>query len=374
MKTKLLTICLFFFTSQVFADEYAYKVKNTTPPTDIYKYDLSVINFAKKEFYQKPECNFENQVIYGKYDTYMGKNMHMTFCNKDVKKYKNEIYFYRKPMAFQDPKNLETQRKKHENYYSLYVMDCTNNEVRSFGSSSVQFGSASWPEHKPTKIFSANPPYKVDEKYYKELKKVFCGTTVQINSKNKFTYYQYGFSPDWYEKNKQGKQLSWTADENFEENEFRNIIHFKGEIDQKFISYFKEKNIPIHKLNFQNISIASKAKIDCKKKNIKFKDSNLKLKKNEFNMLYEQVCNTRSKFYVGKPIQKKYALSDSFINNKKYMIKPKKNNIKKVRLKEKSPIKKKAIIFDVDKASKTCLNLGFKQGTKKYKNCIIELL
>ncbi len=29
---------------------------------------------------------------------------------------------------------------------------------------------------------------------------------------------------------------------------------------------------------------------------------------------------------------------------------------------------------DLDKASQTCLDLGFKKGTKKYKNCIIELL
>jgi len=30
--------------------------------------------------------------------------------------------------------------------------------------------------------------------------------------------------------------------------------------------------------------------------------------------------------------------------------------------------------LDVDKAVKTCLDLGFKKGTKKYKNCIIEIL
>ena len=30
--------------------------------------------------------------------------------------------------------------------------------------------------------------------------------------------------------------------------------------------------------------------------------------------------------------------------------------------------------FDTEKASKTCLDLGFKKGTKKYKNCIVELL
>ena len=32
------------------------------------------------------------------------------------------------------------------------------------------------------------------------------------------------------------------------------------------------------------------------------------------------------------------------------------------------------IKFDIEKASETCLDLGFKKDTKKYKNCIIEIL
>jgi hypothetical protein len=30
--------------------------------------------------------------------------------------------------------------------------------------------------------------------------------------------------------------------------------------------------------------------------------------------------------------------------------------------------------LELDKASKACLDLGFRKGTKKYKNCIVELL
>lgn len=42
---------------------------------------------------------------------------------------------------------------------------------------------------------------------------------------------------------------------------------------------------------------------------------------------------------------------------------------KKISKEKEVPIK-----FDTKKASETCLDLGFKKGTKKYKNCIIELL
>ena len=44
------------------------------------------------------------------------------------------------------------------------------------------------------------------------------------------------------------------------------------------------------------------------------------------------------------------------------------------KVKKNQVVKETRKTFDIEKASKTCLDLGFKKGTKKYKNCIIEIL
>ncbi|MDA7842096.1 hypothetical protein N9A44_00550 [Gammaproteobacteria bacterium] len=104
------------------------------------------------------------------------------------------------------------------------------------------------------------------------------------------------------------------------------------------------------------------------------------------NLNYEEKLWPRGKSYHNKHGHKCLPERDSLSTYNKVQVKLHSDSSEKEKLiegdlrrKEKKErkamkIKEDKRKLDINKAGKTCLDLGFKKGTKKYKNCIIELL
>jgi len=90
----------------------------------------------------------------------------------------------------------------------------------------------------------------------------------------------------------------------------------------------------------------------------------------EYNNLLCDVVNNKNEIKAAAWLKNKDKRAEKLKKDKdRKARKAKKDKDRKAR-----KVKEDNRKLELDKASKTCLDLGFKKGTKKYKNCIIELL
>ena len=92
------------------------------------------------------------------------------------------------------------------------------------------------------------------------------------------------------------------------------------------------------------------------------------IKKNKIiQTTFECTNSVKNSYFTDKELK---VLTDKEIEDKK----KRKVRLKKEKKRKARKVKDDKRKIELDKARKTCLDLGFKKGTKKYKNCLVELL
>jgi len=210
-------------------------------------------------------------------------------------------------------------------------LDCDTNEIKDFGA------------YQGNGNFGKNPPYKtMGNTTFDTLPMVFCGT--EFESK---TYYQSGGVWDPKTVDHGYYHFVWTAADNFIDGDKRNIITLNGQ------------RAPKDSSKISGYALKSSATVDCSKKTVSINNGVdgvfdvMDDKNYHYQLLYKQICVVNSVFYK----------ANTFITQKK----------KESPISE--PIKKKnPVTLGKEEAKKTCLELGFKAGTDKYLDCVLELL
>lgn len=199
--------------------------------------------------------------------------------------------------------------------YSWISVNCNSKHIKNYGS--IKDG-----------IFTRlSPLIESLDSSLNNLTKMFCGT----NYENK-TYFLYFLGINQLANTY--TPLFYTASDNFIDGQRRNLILINPEMNQNKIS---------------GIVREERVQVNCEKQNVylyKKKQTINSDFKNEIYFLINQVCNPNVAFYRG----------DKFLSSKKVNNDVNSNKV------------------EISDLKTQCKELGFKEGSKKFKDCVVELM